>query len=108
MKKVRRRRIRKIFGTPERMRLRIFRSAKHIYAQVIDDVAGQTAAAASSTALKIKNGGNLTAAKAVGAAIAKAALAKGIKKVCFDRGEFVYRGRIAALAQAARAEGLEF
>jgi len=97
---------RKIIGTPERPRLSVYRSLGHIYAQVIDDQAGKTLMAASS--LKLKKGKKVEIAEAVGVQIAKLALDKGIKKVVFDRGEFLYHGRIKKLADAARKEGLEF
>lgn len=96
----------KIFGVEERPRLSVFRSIKHIHAQVIDDGSGKTLASASS--LKLKKGGNVAAAKEVGKAVAKAAIAKGIKKVVFDRGTSRYHGRIKALADAAREGGLVF
>jgi large subunit ribosomal protein L18 len=99
-------------GTSERPRLSVFRSDKHIYAQLIDDLAGKTLAAASSTATDVrgdaKNGGNVTAAKKVGLAIAEKAKAAGIKAVAFDRGGRKYHGRIKALADAAREGGLKF
>jgi large subunit ribosomal protein L18 len=105
----------RIAGTPERPRLAVFRSVSHIYAQVIDDQAGTTLAAASSTepALKAKLGdgatsGNLGGAKAIGAAIAERLKAKGITRVVFDRGGFLYHGRVKAVADAAREAGLEF
>ena len=98
----------KISGTPECPRLSVFRSNAHIHAQVIDDVNGVTLASASSVSLKLANGGNKEAAVAVGKAVAEAALAKNVKKVVFDRGGYVYHGRIAALADAAREAGLEF
>lgn len=96
----------KIFGVEERPRLSVFRSIKHIHAQVIDDGSGKTLASASS--LKLKKGGNVAAAKEVGKAVAKAAIAKGVKKVVFDRGTSRYHGRIKALADAAREGGLVF
>ena len=99
---------RKISGTPECPRLNVFRSNAHIHAQVIDDVNGKTLAAASSVALKLENGGNIAAAEAVGAEIAKKALEAGINEVVFDRGGYVYHGRVKALAEAARAAGLKF
>jgi len=99
---------RKTIGTAERPRLAVYRSLNHIYAQLIDDTTGQTKAAASSLKKGAKNTGNVESAKSVGKAIAKAAIAKGIKRVFFDRGKFVYHGRVAALAQGAREEGLEF
>ena len=97
---------RKLSGTAERPRLSVFRSVGHIYAQVIDDAAGVTLASASS--IKQKTGGNIAAAKEIGKAVAEAAVAKGIKKVVFDRGGFLYHGRIKALADAAREAGLDF
>ena len=98
----------KISGTPECPRLSVFRSNAHIHAQVIDDVNGVTLAAASSVSLKLANGGNIEAATKVGTAIAEAALAKKIEKVVFDRGGYIYHGRIQVLADAARAAGLKF
>ncbi|HEY1629632.1 MAG TPA: 50S ribosomal protein L18 [Tepidisphaeraceae bacterium] len=101
-----------LFGTTERPRLSVFRSDKHIYAQVIDDYAGKTLVAASSNQAdvrgELKNGGNLAAAKAVGKAIADRAKAAGVSKVAFDRGGRQYHGRIKALADAAREGGLKF
>lgn len=103
---------RKVFGTPERPRLVVFRSARHIYAQIIDDVSGVTLAACStmSKSLRgsIKYGGNKKAAEMVGAALAKQALEVGIKAVCFDRNGYKYHGRIKALADSARQAGLSF
>ncbi len=102
----------KIFGTPERPRLCVYRSLKHIYAQLIDDKNGVTICSASTVDkdLKgsIKYGGNVDAAKIVGATIAKKAIEKGIKEVVFDRNGFIYHGRIKALAEAAREAGLKF
>ena len=101
----------KVNGTAARPRLSVFRSAKHIYAQVIDDVKGATLAAASSLdeGLKgIKTGANKDAATAVGKLIAERAIAAGVKEVVFDRGGYIYHGRIAALATAAREGGLSF
>ena len=98
----------KISGTPERPRLNVFRSNAHIHAQIIDDVNGTTLVAASSVSLKLENGGNIEAAKKVGEAIAKAALEKNITNVVFDRGGYVYTGRVKALAEAARVAGLKF
>jgi large subunit ribosomal protein L18 len=98
----------KLAGTAERPRLNVFRSLNHIYAQVIDDQNGETLASASTLALKAKTGGNVAAAKEIGKTIAEKATAKGIKKVVFDRGGFLYHGRIKALAEAAREGGLEF
>jgi large subunit ribosomal protein L18 len=102
-----------LFGTTERPRLAVFRSDKHIYAQVIDDSAGRTLVAASSVQDGVlpdglKNGGNIAAAKAVGKAIADKAKSAGLKKVCFDRGGRMYHGRVKALADAAREGGLDF
>jgi len=104
----RKRRIRKqVSGTPERPRLRVNRSLKHIYAQIIDDVSGRTLAAESSVALKIA-GGNIGAAKAVGKSLGEKAKAASIVQVCFDRGGRRYHGRVKALADAAREAGLQF
>lgn len=101
-----------LVGTPERPRLSVFRSDKHIYAQVVDDFAGKTIVAASSVQDgvrgELKNGGNIAAAKAVGKAVAERAKAAGITKVAFDRGGRMYHGRIKALADAAREGGLQF
>ncbi|HYO09040.1 MAG TPA: 50S ribosomal protein L18 [Tepidisphaeraceae bacterium] len=102
-----------IFGTTERPRLSVFRSDKHIYAQLIDDLAGRTLAAVASTSgetrgAELKNGGNVNAAKKVGAAIAARAKEIGVTKVAFDRGGRMYHGRIKALADAAREGGLQF
>jgi large subunit ribosomal protein L18 len=103
---------RRMQGTAEKPRLAIFRSDKHIYAQVVDDVAGRTLAHASSrdTALRsdLKSGGNIAAAKVVGAAIAEKAKAAGLSTVVFDRGGYLYHGRVKALADAAREAGLKF
>jgi large subunit ribosomal protein L18 len=105
----------RISGTAERPRLRVFRSVSHIYAQVIDDLAGTTVAAAASTEPSLKTtfagttrGGNIAGAKALGKTIAERLIAKGIKQVVFDRGGFLYHGRIKAVAEAAREAGLEF
>jgi large subunit ribosomal protein L18 len=96
----------------DRARLSVCRTLKHIYAQVIDDRKGQTLAAASSLSPefegKLKSGGNISAAQAVGKLVAEKIIAKGIKQVVFDRGGHVYHGRIKALAEAARAAGLNF
>ena len=101
-----------LFGTPERPRLSVFRSDKHIYAQLIDDYAGRTLAAAASTDTdvrgELKNGGNVSAAKLVGKAIAERGKAAGVTKVAFDRGGRKYHGRVKALADAAREGGLQF
>jgi len=96
----------KLSGTAARPRLNVYRSLGHIYAQVIDDQAGVTLVSASS--IKLKTGGNVAAAKEIGKAVAEKAVEKGIKKVVFDRGGFLYHGRIKALADAAREAGLEF
>jgi large subunit ribosomal protein L18 len=102
----------KITGTAERPRLNVFRSSKHIYAQLIDDTKGNTLVSASTIDPElrgeIKNGGNVEAAQKVGALVAKRALEKGYKQVVFDRGGYLYHGRIQALADAAREAGLEF
>ena len=102
----------KVSGTTERPRLAVFRSEHHIYAQVIDDTAGQTLAAASSLETGVrgehKYGGNIPAANAVGKLLGERAKEKGIGKVVFDRGGFAYHGRVAALADGAREAGLEF
>src|SRR5437660_1303895 len=102
-----------LFGTPERPRLSVFRSDKHIYAQIIDDYAGKTLASVASTSAEVrgaelKNGGNIAAAKKVGKAIAEKAKSLGVTKVAFDRGGRMYHGRIKALADAAREGGLKF
>ena len=99
---------RKLAGTTERPRLNVYRSLNHLYAQVIDDQNGETLVATSTLALKLKTGGNVAAAKEIGKSIAEKAVEKGIKKVVFDRGGFLYHGRIKALADAAREAGLEF
>ena len=99
----------KISGTPERPRLNVFRSAKHIYAQIIDDVNGVTLASASSLDKEFEgNGGNVEGARKVGAIVAKRAVDKGIENVVFDRGGFLYHGRVKELADAARENGLKF
>ncbi|XFA98272.1 50S ribosomal protein L18 [Candidatus Izemoplasma sp. B36] len=95
-------------GTAERPRLNVFRSNKQIYAQLIDDINGVTLAQANSNELKDVNGSNKSGAKAVGEAIAKRAVEKGFKVVVFDRGGYLYHGRVKELADAARANGLEF
>ena len=101
---------RKVFGTPDRPRLVVFRSSRHIYAQIVDDLAGVTLASASTRAKALRDGisygGNQGAAKSVGTAIAKQAGDVGIKAVCFDRNGYKYHGRIKALADAAREAGL--
>jgi len=99
---------RRLAGTASAPRLNVFRSLNHIYAQLIDDDAGVTLAAASSQTKKTEKGGNLAAAKAVGQAIAEAAKAKGLTTVVFDRAGYPYHGRVKALAEAARESGLKF
>ncbi|HAL74214.1 MAG TPA: 50S ribosomal protein L18 [Clostridiales bacterium] len=102
----------KISGTPERPRLCVFRSNSHIYAQVIDDLAGTTLVSASTLDKEIKEkiefGGNIEGATEVGKLVAQRALAQGIETVVFDRGGYLYHGRVAALAAAAREAGLNF
>jgi large subunit ribosomal protein L18 len=101
----------RLAGTPERPRLNVYRSLNHIYVQVIDDMSGTTLVSASTTGGKKsdkKAGGNVASAKEIGKAIAQKAQEKGIKKVVFDRGGYLYHGRIKALAEAAREAGLEF
>ena len=102
----------KVSGTESRLRLCVFRSNKHIYAQIVDDSKGTTLTAASTldidTKAQVKNGGNVAAAKAVGKIVAKRALEKGIQAVLFDRGGYIYHGRVKALADAAREAGLKF
>ena len=98
----------KVSGTLEMPRLNVFRSNDNIFVQIIDDVKGNTLVSSSSVELKIKNGGNIEAAKLVGQDIAKKAKAAKIKKVVFDRGGYLYHGRVEALAEAARENGLEF
>lgn len=102
----------KISGTPERPRLNVFRSLSNIYAQIIDDKSGHTLVAASTLDKdlkgKFKNAGNKEAAREVGKLIAEKALAKGIKSVVFDRGGYLYHGRVKELAEGAREGGLEF
>jgi large subunit ribosomal protein L18 len=103
---------RKLTGTAERPRLSVFRSSKHIYAQLIDDLNGVTLAAAGTAAKAAKGksayGGNVKAAAAVGQKLAEAAKAKGITQAAFDRGHYRYHGRVKALADAARKGGLQF
>jgi large subunit ribosomal protein L18 len=102
----------KVNGTESRPRLCVFRSNKHIYAQIVDDSKGTTLTAASTLDAdakgEVKNGGNVAAAKAVGKIVAKRALEKGIQSVLFDRGGYIYHGRVKALADAAREAGLKF
>ena len=103
---------RKVSGTGERPRLCVFRSLAHIYAQVVDDLSGQTLVEASSLDASVcsdkKKAGNIAAAKMVGKAIAERAKAKGIEAIVFDRGGYLYHGRVKALAEAAREGGLKF
>ena len=113
--RIRLRQRKRISGTSERPRLAVFRSNAHIYAQVIDDLAGTTVAAASSSEASLKStfsgkvrGGNKAGAEALGKVIAERLKEKGVTKVVFDRGGFLYHGRIRAIADAARAAGLEF
>jgi large subunit ribosomal protein L18 len=101
----------KLQGTAERPRLNVYRSLNHIYVQVVDDLHGQTLVSASTAEGKKadrRTGGNVAAAKAIGKAIAERAKAKGITKVVFDRGGYIYHGRVKALADAAREGGLQF
>ena len=105
----------RITGTKQRPRLSVFRSVSHIYAQVIDDMTGQTLVSAASTEPALKGafakevrGGNLKGAEAIGRAIAERSVEKGITRVVFDRGGFLYHGRLRAVADAARKAGLEF
>ncbi|MCL5045274.1 MAG: 50S ribosomal protein L18 [Actinobacteria bacterium] len=109
----RHKRVRKnVFGTSERPRLNVFRSANHIYAQVVVDETGATLISASTIDPelkgKVEKGGNVAAAKLVGQLVAKRALEKGIEQVVFDRGGYLYHGRVAALAEGAREAGLKF
>ncbi|MEK7408808.1 MAG: 50S ribosomal protein L18 [Acidobacteriota bacterium] len=108
--RVHRRIRRRVRGTLERPRLAVFRSLKHIYAQLIDDAQGRTLAAAASDekTRKIGGGGNVAGAKEVGRLVAERALEKGVRRVVFDRGGYLYHGRVKALAEAAREAGLEF
>ncbi|CAM4162963.1 50S ribosomal protein L18 [Erysipelothrix inopinata] len=99
---------RKVSGTQERPRLSVYRSNSHINVQIIDDVAKETLVSTGSVQLKLENGGNIEAATKVGAEVAKLAKDKGITKVVFDRGGYIYHGRVQALAEAAREAGLEF
>ena len=99
----------RVFGTPEMRRLNVFRSEKHIYAQIIDDTKGTTLCSASSVEKDFEGvGSNKEAAKKVGMTVAQRAKEKGIDKVVFDRGGYIYHGRVAALADGAREGGLEF
>ncbi len=106
---IRHRRLRRrVIGLNDRPRLSVFRSNKQIYAQVIDDGAGHTLTAASSVESGVDNAGKIDSAKSVGTAVAQRAIELGIKQVVFDRGGYRYHGRVKALAEAARAEGLKF
>ncbi|MGI6607868.1 MAG: 50S ribosomal protein L18 [Erysipelotrichaceae bacterium] len=98
----------KVSGTTDTPRLNVFRSNAHIHSQIIDDTTGKTLIAVSSVGMKLANGGNIEAAKQVGKEIAKRALKKGIDKVVFDRGGYLYHGRVKALAEGAREAGLQF
>jgi large subunit ribosomal protein L18 len=113
--RIRLRQRKRVTGTAERPRLAVYRSASHIYAQVIDDLAGRTVASASSTEPSVKggatkgtHGGNKAGAQTIGKLIAERLLEKGIKQVVFDRGGFLYHGRVRAVAEAAREAGLQF
>jgi large subunit ribosomal protein L18 len=111
--KIRHKRIRRrVFGTPDRPRLAVHFSGKHIYAQVIDDAAGRTVAAASTVEAAVKGSrianANVATAEKIGALVAERSLQKNVKAVVFDRGGFSYHGKVKALADAARAAGLEF
>jgi len=115
IERIRLRQRKRIHGTAERPRLSVFRSVAHIYAQVVDDMAGKTVAAAASTETKLKTvfsgqvkGGNKAGAEAIGKVIAERLKEKGITRVVFDRGGNLYHGRIRAVADAARAAGLQF
>jgi len=108
-RKIRHARVRnKVSGTSECPRLNVFRSNSHIFAQIINDEEGITLVSSSSQSLKIKNGGNVEGATLVGKDIAEKAKKKNIEKVVFDRGGYLYHGRVEALADAARENGLEF
>ncbi len=99
---------RKVRGSEARPRLSVHRTSKHIYAQIVDDLAGRTLVSASSVGLKLDKGGNVAAASVVGAALGEKAKAAGIARVGFDRGAFRYHGRVKALADAVRKVGIEF
>lgn len=109
-RRIHRRIRRRLKGAPERPRLAVFRSLKHIYAQIIDDTGGRTLVSASSAEKqsRIGGGGNLQGARQVGRLIAERARQKGIQRVVFDRGGYLYHGRVKTLAEAAREGGLEF
>lgn len=107
--RIRHRRIRrKLSGSTSRPRLAVYRSGRHMYAQLIDDTTGKTIAAASTLQLKLENGSTVDAARKVGEAIAAAAKSQGIEAAVYDRGGFLFHGRVAALAEAAREAGLQF
>lgn len=107
--RIRHRRIRrKLSGSAARPRLAVYRSGRHMYAQLIDDTTGKTLASASTLQLKVENGATVDAARKVGEAIAAAAKGQGIEAAVYDRGGFLYHGRVAALAEAAREAGLQF
>ncbi len=112
LRKIRHKRIRKkVYGTPERPRLCVYKSLKYIYTQIIDDTRGVTLVSASSIEKELRNGKSgdtVDVARRVGEMIAKRAIEKGIKKVVFDRGGYPYHGRVAAIAEGARSAGLEF
>ena len=99
---------RKVIGTAECPRLSVYRSNANIHAQIIDDAKGVTLVSCSSVELKLANGSNIEAAKTVGTKLAERAKEKGIENVCFDRGGYLYHGRVQALAEAAREAGLQF
>ena len=99
---------RKVIGTAECPRLSVYRSNANIHAQIIDDAKGETLVSCSSVELKLANGSNIEAAKTVGTKLAERAKEKGIENVCFDRGGYLYHGRVQALAEAAREAGLQF
>ena len=111
-RRIRRYRVRKrVTGSTERPRLSVFRSSRHIYAQIIDDRGGRTLVAASSRealGARLEGGGKVAVGRAVGRLLAERAREKGVSKVCFDRGGYLYHGRVQALADGARAGGLEF
>ncbi len=103
--------VKKVAGTPVRPRLLVFRSLKHIYAQAVDDTTGRTVAAASTldeeVRKQVRNGGNIAAAKIVGQVVARRLVEKGVKSALFDRGGYLYHGRVRAIADAARENGLK-
>jgi len=99
---------RRVRGTAARPRITVHRTQKHLWLQLIDDVAGTTLCSASTKSLELPKGGNVAAAKSVGADLGKKAVALGIKTACFDRGSFKYHGRVKAVADAVRAAGVQF